>query len=163
MAHKTNPHFFLNKVLPQHTASICSHNVNCYFHTIPEVTVIADVVISETLWPIKIKILITCCDSCSVMSRLFTTPGTVACQASLSMGLLQGRQEHWSRLPSPPPGDLPNPWIEHRSPVLQVGSSPSEPPQKPFKNAGVDSTPLLYIINILGHIPTKNLNELHRR
>ena len=43
-------------------------------------------------------------------------------------GILQ--QEYWSGLPFPPPGDLPNPWIEPRSPALQADSLPSEPPGK---------------------------------
>ena len=43
------------------------------------------------------------------------TPWTVANQASLSMGFF--RQEYWSRLPFPPPGDLPNLGIEPTSPV----------------------------------------------
>ena len=38
------------------------------------------------------------------------------------------RQEYWSGLPCPPPGDLPNPGIEPRSPALHVDSLPSEPP-----------------------------------
>ena len=42
--------------------------------------------------------------------RLFVTPWTVACQAPLSMGF--SRQEYWSGLPCPPPGDLPDPGIE---------------------------------------------------
>ena len=37
------------------------------------------------------------------------------------------RQEYWSGLPSPPPGDLPNPGIKLGSPVLQVNSLLSEP------------------------------------
>ena len=41
------------------------------------------------------------------------------------------RQEHWSGLPCPPPGDLPNPGTEPRSPALQVDSLTSEPPGKP--------------------------------
>ena len=41
--------------------------------------------------------------------QLFVTPWTVACQAPLSMGF--SRQEYWSGLPCPPPGDLPNPGI----------------------------------------------------
>ena len=41
----------------------------------------------------------------------------VACQAPLSMGF--SRQEYWNGLPCPP-GDLPNPGIECRSPTLQV-------------------------------------------
>ena len=41
------------------------------------------------------------------------TPWTVACQAPLSMGF--SRQEHWSRLPFPSPGNFPNPGIKPRS------------------------------------------------
>ena len=40
------------------------------------------------------------------------------------------RQEYWSGLPFPPPGDLPNPGIKLRSPALQVDSVPAEPPGK---------------------------------
>ena len=47
--------------------------------------------------------------------RLFVTPQTVACQLPLSMGL--SRQEYWSGLPFPPPGDLPDPGTEAVSPV----------------------------------------------
>ena len=49
---------------------------------------------------------------CSMLRcvQLFTTPGTVACQAPLPMGF--SRQEYWSGLPFPPPGDLPDPGIE---------------------------------------------------
>ena len=44
------------------------------------------------------------------------------------------RQEYWSGLPCPPPGNLPNPGIEPRSPTLQTDSLPSEPPGKPSKH-----------------------------
>ena len=44
------------------------------------------------------------------------TPWTVACQAPLSMGF--SREEYWSDLPFPPPGDLPDPGNEPRSPAL---------------------------------------------
>ena len=47
--------------------------------------------------------------------RLFAIPWTVARQAPLSMGF--SRQESWSGLPRPPPGDLPDPGMEPRSPV----------------------------------------------
>ena len=57
---------------------------------------------------------------------LFVTPWTVAYQAPLSMEF--SRQEYWSGLPFPSPGDLPNPEIEPRSPALQADSLPSEPP-----------------------------------
>ena len=43
------------------------------------------------------------------------------------------RQEDWSGLPCPPPGDLPNPVIEPRSPALQEDSLLSEPPGKTFQ------------------------------
>ena len=61
--------------------------------------------------------------------RLFVTPWTVAYQAPLSMGF--SRQEFWSGLPFPSPGDLPDPGIEPRSPALQADALPSEPPGKP--------------------------------
>ena len=41
------------------------------------------------------------------------------------------RQECWSGVPFPPPGDLPHPGMEPGSPALQVGSSPAEPPGTP--------------------------------
>ena len=47
------------------------------------------------------------------------TPWPIARQAPLSMGLL--RQEYWSRLPCPPPEDLPSPGIESVSPALAGG------------------------------------------
>ena len=50
-------------------------------------------------------------------------------QAPLSTGF--SREESWSGLPFPSPGDLPDPGIEHRPPALQADSLPSEPPGKP--------------------------------
>ena len=50
-------------------------------------------------------------------------PWTVACQAPLSMEF--SRQEYWSGLPFPSPGDLPDPGIEPGSPALQADSLPS--------------------------------------
>ena len=61
---------------------------------------------------------------------LFATPWTVAYQAPLSVGF--SRQEYWSGLPFPSPGDLPNPGIEPRSPALRADTLPSEPPGKPY-------------------------------
>ena len=60
------------------------------------------------------------------------TPRTVAHQAPMSMGF--PRQEYWTGLPFPPPGDLPNPGIKLASlmsPTWQVGSLPLLPPGKP--------------------------------
>ena len=50
----------------------------------------------------------------------------IAGQDPLSMEF--SRQEYWSVLPFPSPGDLPDPGIEPGSPALQVDSLPSEPP-----------------------------------
>ena len=57
------------------------------------------------------------------------TSWTVACWAPLSVGFL--RQEYWSGLPFPSPGDLPNPGIEPASPALAGGLFSPEPPGKP--------------------------------
>ena len=59
----------------------------------------------------------------------FLTPWVVAHQAPLSMGF--SKQEYWSGLPYPPPGDLFNPGIKVASPALQVDSLPAEPLGKP--------------------------------
>ena len=69
---------------------------------------------------VKVKLL-----SCV---RLFATPWTVAYQASLSMGF--SRQEYWSGLPLPSPGDVPDPGIEPGSPALEADALTSEPPGK---------------------------------
>ena len=61
--------------------------------------------------------------------RLFETQWTVAYQAPPSMGF--SRQESWSGLPFPPPGDLPDPGIEPGSPAFQVDALTSEQPGKP--------------------------------
>ena len=50
--------------------------------------------------------------------RLFVTPWTVARQAPLSVGF--SRQEYWSGLPCPPPGDRPDPGMEATSLTLQT-------------------------------------------
>jgi len=60
--------------------------------------------------------------------RLFATPWSVAYQAPLSMGF--SRQEYWSGLPFPSPGDLTNPGIKPRSPALQADALPPEPSGK---------------------------------
>ena len=60
--------------------------------------------------------------------RLFATPWAVAYQVPPSMGF--SRQEYWSGLPFPSPGDLPNPGIKPRSPALQTDALPSEPSGK---------------------------------
>ena len=57
------------------------------------------------------------------------TPCTVDHKAPLSIGF--SRQEYWSGLPFPSPGDLPDPGIESQSPTLQAHSLLSEAPGKP--------------------------------
>ena len=76
----------------------------------------------EDIWPSEVKV--------KLLSQvwLFATPWTVAYQAPLSMGF--SRQEYWSGLPFPSPGDLPDSGIEPRSPALQADALPSEPPGK---------------------------------
>ena len=62
--------------------------------------------------------------SCLTLGDLWT----VAHQAPLSMGF--SRQEYWSGLPFPSPGDLPDPVIEPRSPTLQADALTSAPSGK---------------------------------
>ena len=61
--------------------------------------------------------------------RLFATPWTIACQSPLSMRF--PRQEYWSGLSFPSPGNLPNPWIKLESSALQGDSLLSETLGKP--------------------------------
>ena len=100
-------------------------------------------------WKVKVKSL--------SRVRLLATPWTAAYQAPPSMGF--SRQDYWSGVPFPSPGDLPNPGIKPRFPALQEDSLPSEPPGKP-KNTGVGSLSLLQ-----GIFPTQELNRgfLHCR
>ena len=66
--------------------------------------------------PRKVKVLVT--QLCPTLCN----PMAVVHQAPLSMGF--SRQEYWSGLPFPSPGDLPDPGMEPGSPALQVGSLP---------------------------------------
>ena len=61
-----------------------------------------------------------------------------ACQAPLSMGF--SRQEYWSGLPFPSPGDLPDPGIEPGSPAFQSDALPTELLGKPLKEVGEDQS-----------------------
>ena len=71
----------------------------------------------------EVKVKVT--QSCPTLE----TPWTAAHQAPLSIEF--SRQEHWSGLPFPSPGDLPNPGIEPESPALQADSLLTElSPQK---------------------------------
>ena len=67
----------------------------------------------------------------SVVSDSLRPHGLLAYQDPPSMGF--SRQECWSGLPFPSPGDLPNPGIEPGSPALQADVLPSEPPGKSYE------------------------------
>ena len=73
---------------------------------------------------------------CSVPQSCPTVCHPLDCarQAPLFMGF--PRQEYWSGLPFPSPGDLPNPGIEPGCPISQADSLPTEPPGKPYPNYG---------------------------
>ena len=73
-----------------------------------------------------------CCCCCCLVAQsclTFVTPQSVAQQALLSMGF--PRQEYWSGLPFPSPGDLPSPGIKFTSPALAGRFFTTEPPGKP--------------------------------
>ena len=82
-------------------------------------------VLLDTMCPLSIFIFFK---SLSCV-RLFVTSWTAAHQAPQSMGF--SRQEYWSGLPFPSPGDLPNPGIKPGSPTLEADALTSEPPGKP--------------------------------
>ena len=71
------------------------------------------------------------------------TSWTVVHQAPLSMGF--SRQEYWSGLPLPPPGDLPNPGIKSESLALTGGCFTIEPPGKPKFKDPLALFPVMYI------------------
>ena len=73
--------------------------------------------------------------TCSVASAVSNSLQPYDCtpQVPLSMGF--SRQEYWSGLPCPPPGDLPDPGIKHTAPVssaLQADALPTQPLGKPI-------------------------------
>ena len=79
----------------------------------------------------------SCLCVCSRYLQLFGTLWTVTHQAPLSIGF--SRQEYWSGLLFPPPGDLPNSEIKLESPMspaLQADSLTAEPSGKPVKCHG---------------------------
>ena len=81
--------------------------------------------------------------------RLFASLWIIACQVPLSMGF--SRQQYWSGLPCPSPGDLPYPGIEPgslESPALAGKFFTTEPPGKPV-DAGVQDKFLLLSGGIL--------------
>ena len=84
--------------------------------------------------------------ACSVVFDSFMGSWTVALQAPLSMEF--SRQEYWSGLPFPPPGDLPDPGIKPTSltsPSLAGRFFTTQPPGKPLLNNASSAN---YMLNI---------------
>ena len=140
-----------------------SHNTGCKIDN-PQGPVVQDRELYSTLCDNLLgkriwKRIDTCMCTPSLFSyvQLLVTPWTVAHQAPLSMGF--PRQEYWSGLPCPPPGDLPNPGIEPVSRCVSyiAGSIfTSEPPGKP-------SVSWMCITESLRYMPETNttLNQLY--
>ena len=84
--------------------------------------------------------IVCVCVSRSVMSDSFETLGTVACQAPLSMEF--SRQEYWSELPFPSPGELPDSGLEPGSPALHADYLPSELPGNSTDNLAASKSTL---------------------
>ena len=82
-----------------------------------------------------------------------TQSGPTLCDPRTIESMGFSRPESWSEWPFPSPGDLPNPGIEPRSPVLQADSLPPDPPGKP-QNTGAGSLSLLQWI-----FPTQESNR----
>ena len=109
---------------------------------------------------------------------IFATPWTVADQAPQSIEF--SRQEYWSGVPFPSPGDLPGPGIEPVSLTLWADTLPSEPPGKPLWENGVSNVDLLecfrvYMTSLMqvnivrgninwksGYLQIKNIQWTHR-
>ena len=69
------------------------------------------------------------------------------------------RQEDWSGLPFPSPGDLPDPGVERRSPTLQADSLLSEPPERPY----TEHRKLFWTYSILSSLNLMAVNITHNR
>ena len=81
---------------------------------------------------ISIHSVVSVCAPMLSCVQFFVTPWTIAHKAPLSLGL--SRQEYWSGLPCPPPGNLPHPGIKPASPLSPALAGrffTTEPPGKP--------------------------------
>ena len=97
------------------------------------------------------------CYCCLVAKSCLTICDLMECSppgSSLSMGFL--RQEYWSGLPFPSPGDLPSPGIKPVSPALAGGFFITEPSRKPTKDISKRS-----ILGYNSDLPTLALDKTH--
>ena len=81
------------------------------------------------------------------------TPGWLLCPWGFS------RQEYWSSLPCPPPGNLSNPGIKLRSSALQADSLLSETPRKPSKSQRIEQYFISYICLLHKLLVTTSLQK----
>ena len=85
--------------------------------------------------------------SCPTLCDLMDcSPARLLCSWGFS------RQEYWSGLPFPAPGDLPNPGIASRSPALWADSLPSEPPGEPNISPYVSVPQFVSPLSVNGHL-----------
>ena len=98
-----------------------SHGAPIGFHPHQQTIMKEEHTVTEM--PVCVCVCVCVCVSHSVMSDS-ATPWTIVHQAPLAMEF--SRQEYWSSLPFPSPGDLPNPGIKPGSPALQADSLRSE-------------------------------------
>ena len=105
-----------------------------------------------------------CCGDGGLVANLcptLPTLGAVAHQALLSMGF--PRQEYWSGLPFPSPGESPDSGIESRFPALQAGSLLTVSPGKPLCCARsfilLEDIKLIKPLDFVLHVKTKPHSE----
>ena len=96
----------------------------------PEVSIPSNFVIITSLIFLSSTIHMCMCVLATQSCSTRCNPMDCTCQAPLSMEF--SRQEYWSGLPFPSPGDLPNPGIKPRSPALQADTLRSKPKRKPI-------------------------------
>ena len=85
---------------------------------------------SQRISSVVLSHLCVCCAQLLSRVQLFAPLWTVVSQVPPSM--VFSRQEYWSGLPFPPPGDLPDPGIEPTSSALAGGFFTTVPPGKPL-------------------------------
>ena len=91
-----------------------------------------------------------------VAQSCLTLYNLMDCSLQPSLSVEFSRQEYWSGLPFPPPGELPDPGVQASSPELAGGFFTTEPLGDP-KNTGVGSLSLLQLI-----FPTQELNKTNQ-